>query len=397
MSEKSNRNVICTALAPYGTSIFTEMSALANEAEAVNLSQGFPDFDGPLSIREAAAEALRRGPNQYTPSIGTAALRRAVSNQMKRFHGLPIDPDTMVTVTAGATEGLASVFLGLVEPGDEVILLEPAYDLYAPMVARAGGTPVHVSLVLPDFELPRQALAAAFSPRTKAIVLNNPQNPCGKVYSEPDLAFIAELCEAHDCLAIGDEVYEHLIYDGLRHTTLLSVPGLAQRALVISSTAKTFSMTGWKVGWVVACPRLTEAVRMSHQFLTFCTPGPLQEAMASALSSTDDYYDGLLGAYDRKRHQLCDALRVMGFDVRVPEGSYYVTVDIRPLGFDDDLALCRSLPQEAGVAAIPESVFWKERRQGRHLVRLCFCKKDETLKLAIERLTAWTARIGKGR
>jgi N-succinyldiaminopimelate aminotransferase len=372
------------------------MSALAQKWDAVNLSQGFPDFDGPLLIRQAAADALLKGPNQYTPSMGTAVLRKAVAAKMKRFQNVEVDPDTMVTVTAGATEALAAVFLGLVEPGDEVILLEPSYDLYAPMVARAGGTPVHVGLELPHFELPAQALADAFGPRTKAIVLNNPQNPCGKVYSAEELALIASLCESHDALVVGDEVYEHLVYDGRAHTTLLAVPGLSERSLVISSTAKTFSMTGWKVGWVVASPALTEAVRMSHQFLTFCTPGPLQEAMAGALGYADTYYGELLSDYDRKRRMLCDALASLGFGIQVPQGSYFVTVDIRPLGFEDDLALCRALPASAGVAAIPESVFWSQRRQGRHLVRLCFCKKDETLSQAIERLTAWRARGMKG-
>jgi N-succinyldiaminopimelate aminotransferase len=392
VTHEPHRHEVCLALQPYGTSIFTEMSALARKWDAVNLSQGFPDFDGPLSIRQAAAQAILAGPNQYTPSMGTEALRRAVAAKTKRFQGVEVDPETMVTITAGATEALASVFLGLVEPGDEVILIEPAYDLYAPMVARAGGVPVCVGLNLPDFDLPREELSAVFGPRTRAIVLNNPQNPCGKVFAPRELEFIAGLCQAHDVLAIGDEVYEHLVYDGQKHTSLLAVPGLSQRCLVVSSTAKTFSMTGWKVGWVVACPALTEAVRMSHQFLTFCTPGPLQEAMAEALFFEDDYYSEFLSTYDRKRRLLSQALESLGFGVRLPQGSYYVTADIAPLGFDDDLDLCRVLPQLAGVAAIPQSVFWKERRAGRHLLRFCFCKKDETLALAIERLEDWKRR-----
>jgi len=387
-TDNSASSFVCRALGAYGTSIFTEMTALADSAGAVNLSQGFPDFDGPPEIRGLAARAVERGPNQYAPAIGIRALREAVAAKMERFYGVAVDPDLEVTVTAGATEGLAATLLGIVNPGDEVVLIEPSYDLYAPMVARAGGTPVYVQLD-DDLGLPRAALAAAFGARTRAIIVNNPQNPCAKVYSREDLEWMAMLCADHGAVAIGDEVYEHLVYDGREHATLLSVAGLRDRAVVVSSTAKTFSMTGWKVGYTVACPALTEAVRMAHQFLTYCTPGPFQEAMAVAVSSDDTYYRGLLSGYAARRSRLCDALDRMGLAVRRPEGTYYATVDIGALGFEDDLAFCRFLAHDVGVAAIPSSFFYRDRARGRNLVRFCFCKKDETLDEAISRLWRW--------
>jgi aspartate/methionine/tyrosine aminotransferase len=379
----------CTALRPYGTSIFTDMTLLANAHGAVNLSQGFPDFDGPEEIRRRAAEEILKGPNQYAPTIGVAALRQAVAEKMARFYGVAVDADAEVTATAGATEGLAATILGLVEPGDEVVLLDPSYDLYPAMVARAGGVPVHVPLEGRSFALPREALAAAFGPRTRAIIVNNPQNPCGKVFAAEELAFIAELCLKHGAVAVGDEVYEHIVYGGRRHTSLLAVPGLRDHAIVVSSTAKTFSMTGWKVGWVAAAPELTRAVRMSHQFLTYCTPPAFQIAMAAAIRMDDAYYVELHDSYERKRTRLCAALAGIGLDVLEPEGTYYASVLIDGRGFEDDTAFCRHLTTEAGVAAIPSSAFYEGRRGGRSLVRFCFCKRDETLDEAIRRLRAW--------
>jgi N-succinyldiaminopimelate aminotransferase len=381
--------VACRALEPYGTSIFTDMTLLANAHGAVNLSQGFPDFDGPEEIRRRAADAILAGPNQYAPTIGVATLRQAVAEKMARFHGVDLDPDTEVTATAGATEGLAAAILGLVEPGDEVVLLDPSYDLYPAMIARAGGVPVHVPLEGRSFALPQERLAAAFGPRTKAIVVNNPQNPCGKVYTADELAFIAGLCRAHGAIAIGDEVYEHIVYDGRRHASLLAVPGLRDRAIVVSSTAKTFSMTGWKVGTVAAAKELTRAVRMSHQFLTYCTPPAFQIAMAAAIRMDDAYYDGLGAMYAAKRDRLCAALADVGLDVLVPEGTYYASVRLDGAGLGDDTAFCRFLATEVGVAAIPSSAFYEGRRGGRDLVRFCFCKRDETLDEAIRRLGKW--------
>ncbi len=376
---------VAAPIRPFGTSIFTEMTQLAIAHGAVNLSQGFPDFDGPEEIRRVAMEALLAGPNQYSPSPGQPALRQAVAAHQHRFYGLDVDPDTQVTVTAGATEGLSATLLGLLEPGDEVILLEPAYDLYPAIVARAGGCSVFVPLVDRTWELDRDRLAAAFTERTRAILINNPQNPCGKVFSADELAFVGELCQRHDAVAIGDEVYEHLVYDGA-HTSLLQVPALTDRAVAISSAAKTFSMTGWKVGWAVAVEALTEAVRAAHQFLTFSTPGPLQLGMAHGLGLGEGYFDGLLADYGAKRKRLCGALERIGFDVLWPQGTYYANIDISGTDFEDDLAFCRYLATEVGVAAIPNSFFHDQRRGGRASVRFCFCKRDETLAAAIARL-----------
>ncbi|MBW1780882.1 MAG: aminotransferase class I/II-fold pyridoxal phosphate-dependent enzyme [Deltaproteobacteria bacterium] len=381
--------VAVEALRPYGTSIFTEMTVLANAHGAVNLSQGFPDVDGPKEIRQRAAEAILRGPNQYVFSGGILSLREAVARKMKRFYGLTVDAETEVTVTSGATEGLCATLLGILEPEDEVILLEPAYDTYAPISALARARIRYVSLEGDGFELPREKLMETFSERTKAILINNPQNPCCKVFTGEELAFIGDLCRQHDAYAIGDEVYEHLVYDGEKHVTLLSIPSLQERAFVISSTAKTFSMTGWKVGYVIAAPALSRAVRMSHQFIVFCGQSALQEAMAYAMDFPDTYYTQLLSDYTRRRDLLTDALKELGLRVLHTEGSYYVVADITPLGFDDDLAFCRMLPEKAGVAAIPCSVFWRNRDKGRHLIRFCFAKREDTLHEAIERLRKW--------
>jgi len=381
--------VVVKALRPYGTTIFTEMTVLANRFGAVNLAQEFPDFDGPEEVRAKAAEAIMRGPNQYAPSTGIHELRQAVARKMERFYGVEVNPDKEVTVTSGATEGLCATLWGILEPGDEVILLEPCYDSYPPIAAMARAHIRYVSLQGPDFRLPREELADTFGPRTKAIVINNPQNPCGKVFTREECAFIGSLCAEHNVYAIADEVYEHLVYDDRKHVTLLSIPEFKDRAFVISSTAKTFSMTGWKVGYVVACPELSRPVAMSHQFITFCGQSALQEAMAVAIDFPDSYYAEFLADYTRRRDWLCETLRDIGFQVFPTEGTYYVLVDITSLGFDDDLAFCRMLPEKAGVAAIPCSYFWKDRRQGRELVRFCFCKKDETLEEGIRRLRRW--------
>lgn len=382
-------DVVAKALRPYGTSIFTEMTVLANTHNAVNLSQGFPDVDGPREIRQRAAEAILRGPNQYALSVGILSLREAVARKMKRFYDVEVDPETEVTVTSGATEGLCATLLGILEPEDEVILLEPVYDTYAPISALARARIRYVSLEGDTFQVPRETLVQTFSPRTKAILINNPQNPCCKVFTREELSFIGDLCHQHNAYAIGDEVYEHLVYDGKSHVTLLSVPSLRDRAFVISSTAKTFSMTGWKIGYVIAPEALSKAVRMSHQFIVFCGQSALQEAMAYAMDFPDSYYTELLSDYTRKRDLLSQGLSELGFRVLHSDGTYYVVTDITPLGFDDDLAFCRMLPEKAGVAAIPCSVFWQDRHSGRHLVRFCFAKEMDTLREGIERLRRW--------
>ena len=381
-------SLVAKSLAPYGTSVFTRITELSNRFDAINLSQGFPDFDGPLQVRKSAAALIVRGPNQYAPSIGVETLREAVARKTERVRKISVCPDTEVTVTAGASEGLAAALLGLVNPDEEVVLIDPSYDLYSPVVCRAGGRPVHVALN-PDGSLSLDRLAAAFSKQTRAIVINNPQNPCGKVYTEEELAFIADLCQRFDAIAVGDEVYEHLVYDGLRHTTLLSVPGLRDRAAVVSSTAKTFSMTGWKVGYVIAAPAVTEAVRAAHQFLTYCTPGALQTAMGEAIGQSDDYYSKLLSEYTRRRDRLSTALSDLGFEVLVPQGTYFLNVRIDTDRFADDLDFCERMIKEAKVAAVPTSFFYKGRDGGRDTVRFCFCKRDDTLKEAEQRLRAW--------
>jgi N-succinyldiaminopimelate aminotransferase len=385
-SEKKERQIVTKALRPFGTTIFSEINIIANAHDAVNLSQGAPDFDGPDSIKQKAAECIIRGPNQYIPSQGINELRHAIARKMKRFYDVDVDAENELTVTSGATEGLYATMMGILEPGDEVILLEPFYDIYPPVAAMAHANVRYVSLKGPDFELPEKELADAFGPKTRAIVINNPQNPCGKVFTREELSYIGSLCEKHNAFAIGDEVYEHLVFDGKNHVTLLSIPELRERAFVISSTAKTFSMTGWKIGYVAASPELTKAVRMSHQFITFCGQAALQEAMAFAIDFPDTFYAEFLEGYNRKRKFLFEGLKDIGFNVYLPEGAYYVMADITSLDFDEDSAFCRMLPEKAGVAAIPASYFWKDRRMGKEYVRFCFCKKDETLEEGILRL-----------
>ncbi len=374
------------SLLPFGTSVFTEYTELANRFEAVNLSQGFPDFDGPSSIVDGAIAAMRAGHNQYAPSPGLPALRRAVAGKAERLYGLRADPDADVTVFCGATEAIFSTIMALVEPGDEVVLIEPAYDSYAPSVAMAGGRVRWVPLDPDDLSLDLDALAAAMGPRTKLVVVNTPMNPTGKVFTADELVAIGALVRRHDAFLVCDEVYEHLTYDGRRHVPAATLDGLLERTVTISSTAKTFSMTGWKVGYAIAPPPLSRAIRMSHQFVTFCTPMPFQHAMAAAIDSHDGFYPTLLADYVERRGLMLDGLRAAGLRVVPPEGTYYVMADIRALGYTDDVAFCRMLPERHGVAAIPVSAFYRERRMGRHLVRFAFCKRTSVLEQAAERL-----------
>ena len=383
------KRAICSAFQPFGTTIFTEINRLSALAGAINLSQGFPDFDGPQAIRRIAAEHILEGPNQYCPPHGVPSLREAISRKVRRFYGVEVDPEREITVTCGATEAISSALLGLLEPGDEVILFEPCYDLYPPLVARAGAKAVYVPLERPEFHLPHHQLKQVFGPKTRLIIINNPLNPIGKVFSREELEFISGLCQHYDVIALSDEVYEHIVYDGREHIPLFKIPALRDRSLVISSTAKTFSMTGWKIGYSIGRPWLTEAVRMAHQFLTFCTPSALQEAMARAMDLEDDYYENLLALYTKKRELLSQALEDLGLRVLWPEGAYYTCISIDGLGFEDDMAFCRYLIDEVGIAAIPCSYFWHQRRGGRDLVRFCFCKTDDVLDQAIERLKRW--------
>ncbi|QGV79425.1 pyridoxal phosphate-dependent aminotransferase [Streptomyces ficellus] len=376
-------------LAEFGTTIFAEMSALAVSTGSVNLGQGFPDTDGPEEIREAAVRALRDGRgNQYPPGPGVPELRDAVADHQRERYGLEFDPGTEVLVTAGATEAIAASLLALVEPGDEVIALEPYYDSYAACIAMAGGTRVPVTLRPHDgrFVLDLDELRAAVTDRTRLLLLNTPHNPTGTVLTREELAAIAELAVERDLLVVTDEVYEHLVFDDAGHLPLATFPGMRDRTVTISSSGKTFSYTGWKVGWVTGAPELVTAVRSAKQYLTFVSAGPFQYAIAEALRLPETYFDGLRADLTAKRDLLADGLERAGFTVFRPRGTYFITTDIRPLGEQDGIAFCRALPERCGVVAIPHAVFYDHREQGAPFVRFAFCKRTEVLQDAVKRL-----------
>ena len=375
-----------------GSTIFAEMSALAVSTGSVNLGQGFPDTDGPREIAEAAAAAILGGRgNQYPPGPGIPELRQAIAGHQQRFYGLGFDPDTEVLVTTGATEAIAAALLALVEPGDEVIAFEPYYDSYAACIALAGGVRVPVTLRPPDFRPDLEVLRAAVTPRTRAILLNSPHNPTGSVFTRDELTAIAELACERDLLVICDEVYEHMVYTG-EHIPVGSLPGMRERTVSISSAGKTFSFTGWKVGWVTATPELVAAVRAVKQFLTFVSSGPFQYAVAEALRMPDAYFAGISEGLRVKRDLLCAGLADVGFLVYPPEGTYFVTTDIRELGDMDGVEFCRDLPRQAGVVAIPNSVFYDDAEAGRTQVRFAFCKRPEVLQDALTRIEKWASR-----
>lgn len=380
---------IAERLRPFGTSIFAEMTRLAQAHGAINLAQGFPDFDGPEHVKEAAIEAIRAGHGQYARMVGVPVLNQAISAWYQREAGLTIDPDTQITVTAGCTEAIAAALIGLVNPGEDVILFEPSYDSYRASVAMAGATPRFVTLRAPDFRFDEAELRRAFTPRTRAILVNTPHNPTGRVFSRAELGLIAELCQKHGVIALADEVYEKLVYEGT-HTRLATLPGMEDRTLTLSSLGKTFSLTGWKIGWAAGPAALSAGVRAAHQFLTFAVSTPMQHAAAAALASPPQYYEELLQGYRRKRDFLTAGLSRLGFGVRPPEGSYFVYADHSPistrLGLGDDIAFCRYMIEKAGVAAIPPTAFYENKAEGAKLVRFAFCKKDDTLQAAVERL-----------
>jgi N-succinyldiaminopimelate aminotransferase len=424
-------------VASFGTSVFTEITQLAVQHQAIDLSSGFPDTDGPAEAKAAVWEAMMAGKNQYALSHGVRELRQAVAEHARRFYGQAVDPESEVTVTNGAAEALHSIADGLINPGDEVILLEPYYEVYAPNVIMAGGVPRFVPLLPshPERTLsgvqtkpkwkskgphPSTAaslryasaqdagaqeaesawafdpdeLAAAFNNRTRAILVNTPHNPTGKVFSHAELETIAALCQKWNVIAVTDEVYEHLVYDGQKHERLAQLPGMAGRTITVSSMSKTFSFTGWRVGWVIAPPDLTNAVRLAHQFVLDCSATPMQFGAARALALDDSYYQMLAAAYQRKRDFLGNVLRETGLEILTPNGGFFIMAGIEPLGFDDDVEFCKHLAANVGVAAIPPSAFYSEQNKalGRRYVRFAFCKTMELLERAKERLQ----RMGRG-
>ncbi|MFD4397132.1 pyridoxal phosphate-dependent aminotransferase [Kitasatospora sp. NPDC058478] len=381
-----NRPLLNRRLAGMGTTIFAEMSALATATGSINLGQGFPDTDGPASVARAAADAVLNGRgNQYPPGPGIPELRAAIAEHQQRFHGLSYDPDTEVLVTAGATEAIAATLLALLEPGDEVIALEPFYDSYAACIAMAGATRRPLTLRAPDFRPDLDELRTLITPRTRLLLINTPHNPTGTVLTADELAGIAALAVEHDLLVVTDEVYEHLVF-GATHHPVAALPGMRERTVSISSAGKTFSFTGWKVGWVTANPALVTAVRTAKQYLTYVSAGPFQYAVAEALRLPDSYFDGFRADLLRKRDLLVDGLTAAGFRVFTPEGTYFITTDITPLGEKDGIEFCRALPERCGVVAIPNAVFYDNTEAGRSLVRFTFCKQDSVLEEAVSRL-----------
>jgi N-succinyldiaminopimelate aminotransferase len=372
---------------PFGTTIFAEMSALAVRTGSVNLGQGFPDTDGPPEMLEAAVRAIRDGRNQYPPGPGIPELRAAIAAHQSSFWGLDYDPDGEVLVTAGATEAIAAAILAFCESGDEVVCFEPYYDSYAASIALADAVRRPVTLRVCDggYAFDPDELRAAFGPRTRLVLLNSPHNPTGKVFTRAELELIAALCVEHDVIAVTDEVYEHLVFDG-SHLPIAGLPGMRERTVQISSAGKTFSCTGWKVGWACGPAPLVSAVLRVKQFLTFVNAGPQQPAVAVALSLPASYYADYRSALLAKRDRLCAGLADAGFDVLRPAGTYFVTADITPLGGVDGVEFCRTLPEQCGVVAVPTQVFYDDVSAGRHLIRFAFCKRDEVLDEAVARL-----------
>jgi N-succinyldiaminopimelate aminotransferase len=374
----------------FGTTIFAEMSALAVRTGAINLGQGFPDTDGPEEIREAAVQAMRDGINQYPPGPGIPELRHAIAGHQRRFRGIELDPDGEVLVTTGATEGIAAALLALCEPGDEVVTFEPYYDSYAACIAMAGATRRVVTLRPPEYAIDPDELAAAFTGKTRLVLLNSPHNPTGKVFTRAELELVAQHCRDRDVLAVTDEVYEHLVFDGREHVPLATLPGMADRTVSLSSAGKTFSFTGWKIGWATGPRPLVHAVQTAKQYLTFVSGAPFQPAVARALQLPDAYFTAFARDLQGKRDRLCTGLRAAGLRVFEPAGTYFVTADIRPLGEEDGHAFCLALPERTGVVAVPNVVFYDDKEAGRPLIRFAFCKRDDVIDEAATRLAQLT-------
>jgi N-succinyldiaminopimelate aminotransferase len=389
-------SVMAQRVTGFGTTVFVEINAVAREHDAVNLGQGAPDFDGPPEVLTAAVAAVNSALNQYAPGIGMPAVREAIAAHADRFYGQKVDPETEILVTSGATEAVFAAILGLTDAGDEVIVFEPVYDSYVPNMVMAGVTPRYVPLRGNKWTFDPDELAQAFSSRTRAILINTPHNPTGKVYSREELSVIAALCQKHDIIVITDEVYEHILYDDAVHTRLATLPGMAERTLTISSLGKTFSVTGWKVGWAIGPEPLVTSVNRAHQFITFAVASPLQAAAATALGLPPSFFKNLQSMYQSKRDFMLDALRSAGFKPLTPQGSYFIMCDWRgvaPRHVSDDVQFAQWLTKEIGVACIPPSIFYQDadKHLAKNLARFSVCKKDETLSAAAERL----ARLGK--
>ena len=369
-------------------SVIREMTRLAMEHGAINLSQGYPDFSAPEVLKQAAAAAVFGDVNQYAITWGAKNFRDALAEKTKRFMGIDIDPETEITVACGATEAMMDVLMAVINPGDEVIVFEPFYENYGPDAIISGATPRYVRLHYPDWTFDEAGLEAAFNERTKAIIINTPNNPTGKVFSTEELECIGRLCHKWDVLAITDEIYEHILYDGVRHVSMLTIEGMRERTVVIGSMSKTYSVTGWRVGYSIAPPRIAEAIRKMHDFISVGAAAPLQEAGVVAMGLPDSYYEELAAAYQKRRDRLIQILEASGFDPLVPKGAYYVMSDISGWGYADDVEFCRFLVTEVGVAAVPGSSFFRVPADGKDLIRFTFCKKEETLALAEERLKA---------
>ncbi|MGH7852153.1 MAG: aminotransferase class I/II-fold pyridoxal phosphate-dependent enzyme [Candidatus Binatia bacterium] len=383
-------------VAGFGATVFVEINALAREHGSVNLGQGAPDFDGPPEVLEAAVRAVNGAMNQYAPGIGMPVVRAAIAAHADRFYQQKVDPESEVLVTSGATEAVFAAILGLADSGDEVVVFEPVYDSYVPNMVMAGVTPRYVPLRGENWTFDPDELAQAFGSRTRAIIINTPHNPTGKVYSRQELSCIAALCQKHNVVAITDEVYEHILYDDTVHTRLATLPGMAERTLTISSLGKTFSVTGWKIGWAIGPESLVTAVNRAHQFITFAVASPLQAAAATALGLPLSFFENLRAMYQAKRDRMLDTLQRAGFKALKPQGSYFIMCDWRgvaPAPITDDVQFAHWLTKEIGVACIPPSIFYQDadKHLGKYLARFSVCKKDETLNAAAERLS----RLGK--
>lgn len=383
--------VMSQRVAGFGTTIFSDINSLALQHHAVNMGQGAPDFDGPPEVLAAAVRAVNSALNQYAPGAGMKTAREAIGRHAERFYGQKLNADNEVLITTGATEGMFAAILGLADPGDEIIVFQPVYDTYVPNMVMAGVVPRYVTLRGDDWNFDTDELASAFNSRTRAIIVNTPHNPTGKVYSREELRIIAELCQKHDVVAITDEVYEHILYDDAMHTRLATLPGMQDRTLTISSLGKTFSVTGWKIGWATGAAPLVNAVNQAHQFITFAVASPLQAAAAAALDLPFSFYENLQATYQTRRDRMAEVLKKAGFKVLKSQGSYFIMVDWRavaPLSVQDDMQFARWLIEEIGVACIPASPFYRDEDKGlaKNFARFAVCKKDETLDRAAQRL-----------